>query len=248
MNNHIAFFSIVFILAWSIVQGQEAQPAQQQPLKVRSIAVLDLEGSGVEPGETKTLSDALRAKILDRNVYTVMERGKVDIILQEQGFQRSGACDEDACVVEMGQLLGVDAMVVGSIGKVGQTYSVAVRMFAVQSGKIVQSASRYYKGEIDGLLTEVIDGIAEQICTAATAPSSQAKSPESEKKGSGKKAEVKQSNTVLYVGIAALVIGGGVGAYFFMKDSDEPTTEEPAKRPAFPSPPASLQFITGRGE
>ncbi len=46
-------------------------------------------------------------------------------------------------------------MVAGSIGKVGATYSIDVRIIDIQSGRIVESYARDYRGEIDGLLSEM---------------------------------------------------------------------------------------------
>ena len=42
--------------------------------------------------------------------FRVIERTEMDNILREQGFQKSGACDDENCLVEVGQLLGVNRM------------------------------------------------------------------------------------------------------------------------------------------
>jgi len=49
-------------------------------------------------------------------------------------------------------LLGVTNMVAGSVGKVGSTYSVDIRVIDVISGQIVNSLSKDHQGQIDGLL------------------------------------------------------------------------------------------------
>ncbi len=48
------------------------------------------------------------------NVFSVVERNQIDIILQEQGLSVSGAIDESKAV-DIGKLLGVDAMVLGAL-------------------------------------------------------------------------------------------------------------------------------------
>jgi hypothetical protein len=219
---------------------------------IRSIAVLDLEGSGMDAGEVKTLSDALRNSIIDNNVYTVLERGKMDVILKEQGFQQSGACTNDACAVEMGQLLGVDAMILGSIGKVGKTYSMTVRILDLSTGRILRSASQFYKGEIDGLLTETIQGIAKKICVADKPAQTASKDAVDVKKETpAKPAETPaktesvsgNSNMLLYIAIGAAALAGGIGIILFLNNSskDETTTppETTEPRPSYPAPPSA---------
>ena len=47
------------------------------------------------------------------NVFSIIERNQIDIILQEQGLSVSGAIDETQAA-DIGKLLGVDAMILGS--------------------------------------------------------------------------------------------------------------------------------------
>jgi TolB-like protein len=138
--------------------------AEETTLTVKlNVAVSTLDGRGLAEGEASTLTDALSNYLANTSKFRVMERGRMDLILKEQGFQQSGACNDAACIVEMGQLLGVDHMVTGSIGKVGQTFSMNLRVINVATGEIVRSLNRYYKGEIDGILTEILPNVASEL-------------------------------------------------------------------------------------
>jgi curli biogenesis system outer membrane secretion channel CsgG len=53
-------------------------------------------------------------KKIPTNVFSVIERDQIDIILKEQGLSVSGAIDESKAV-DIGKLLGVDAMILGSL-------------------------------------------------------------------------------------------------------------------------------------
>ncbi|MDP8207573.1 MAG: CsgG/HfaB family protein [Candidatus Electryonea clarkiae] len=87
-------------------------------------AIMDLEIGGGIPGVyQKTLSDRLRLELLNTGRFLVIERNAMEDILVEQGFQLSG-CTSDECAVQMGRLLGVDRIVAGSVGRVGETHSV----------------------------------------------------------------------------------------------------------------------------
>lgn len=75
----------------------------------------------------------------------------MDDILKEQGFQQTG-CVSKECIVEVGQLIGVEHIVGGSISKLGELYSVFARIVNVKTGEIIQMVNYDHKGDIEDLL------------------------------------------------------------------------------------------------
>jgi len=116
-----------------------------------SIALLDLEGNGISKVEARTLSDELRSVLVQSGKYIVVERNNMESILSEQGFQMSG-CTSSECAVEAGKLLGVNKMIAGSVGKLGNLYNITIRMFDVQTGQIEETVSKRHSGSIEQLL------------------------------------------------------------------------------------------------
>jgi len=129
-----------------------------------TIAILDFEGKGVSQSETSTLTDRLRDEMFKTGIYIVLERGKMDEVLTEQGFQQTG-CTTSECAVEVGRMLGVQQMVAGSIGKVGTVYTVSARIFDVQTGKILKSANYDYIGDLGQLLIKGMKAVVQQLIT-----------------------------------------------------------------------------------
>ena len=127
-----------------------------------TIAVLDFEGQGVSQSETKTLTDRLRDEMFKTDVYIVLERGKMDEVLKEQGFQQPG-CSTDECMVEVGKLIGVEKIVSGSINKVGKTYSVSSRIVNVETGDIETTGVYDHMGNIGELLTTGMKMVAYEL-------------------------------------------------------------------------------------
>jgi hypothetical protein len=112
-----------------------------------NVAVLNLKAAdGVTAGEAEIISDRLRAELFNTGNVTIMERSEMKQILAEQGFQQSGACSDEACMVQTGKLLGVQQIIAGSIGKVGSMYLINLRMFDVTTGKLVRAISRNLDG------------------------------------------------------------------------------------------------------
>ncbi|MGE5671173.1 MAG: CsgG/HfaB family protein [Fibrobacterota bacterium] len=134
-------------------------------------AVVNLKvGEGVTNGDAELISDRLRAEIFNIGNVNVMERNQMQDILKEQGFQQSGAtCTDEACLVQLGQMLGVQFLVAGSLGRLGTLYMVNVRAIDVQTGKIVRVVSVDVKGNIEDLVDH-LPRIAMQLTGVAKKP------------------------------------------------------------------------------
>jgi len=128
-----------------------------------TVAVADLRGVSVTSDEAAILTDRLRVELVRAGRFQVVERERMNAVLQEQGFQQSGACSTDECAVEMGRLLGAERIVAGTIGRIGRTYTITARMIDVGTGRIIADASHDCRCEIDDLL----GGMAEIAATLA---------------------------------------------------------------------------------
>ena len=113
------------------------------------IAILELESNGLDKSVSSTITDILINKMQASGCYRVMERSQIDKILKEQGFQNSGACSASECAVEMGRILSIQKMIIGSIGKLGNSYVINLRMIDVSSGEVLANSSRQIVGGIE---------------------------------------------------------------------------------------------------
>ena len=133
-----------------------------------TIAVLDLEALGIDQSETSVLSNRLRSLLVNMGNYKVVERSRMEEILNEQGLQQSG-CTSDECVVEVGKLLGVQKMLAGSFGKFGNVYTLELRIIDVQTGKIESSTNYDYRSEIENLLLEGVETALRKLLVGSEA-------------------------------------------------------------------------------
>ncbi|MBN1999214.1 PEGA domain-containing protein [candidate division KSB1 bacterium] len=131
------------------------------------VAVMNLDASGIDQAAIIALSDRLRSELLNTGRFDVMERDRMDEILKEQGFQQTGACTSTECVVEVGQMLGVERMIAGSVGKVGRIYTVSARMIDIETGRIMLSKTEDCECPIEKVLTTSIRNIALKLAGLA---------------------------------------------------------------------------------
>jgi hypothetical protein len=110
----------------------------------------------VDSTDAAVLTDAISDAIQASGTVQILERVKMDQVLQEQGFEQSGACDAADCAVKVGRLLGIDQIVVGSIGHLGSSFVLGLRRVDVKTGEVLFSSSRSHRGDIETLLGGVI--------------------------------------------------------------------------------------------
>ena len=101
--------------------------AQQAPRK--RVAVLDFDYATVHGGVAglfgqdvdigKGIADMLVTNLVREGTYSVIERKQLDKVLGEQNFQQSGRADPQSAV-RLAKILGVDAIIIGSITEFGR--------------------------------------------------------------------------------------------------------------------------------
>ena len=121
-----------------------------------TIAVYNLRSTSIlTQEEVEILTNHLRSILINYQKYDCLDRNRMDEILKEQGFQQSG-CTSEMCAVEAGQLLGVQKMLTGSVGKFGKLFTIELQIIDIGTSKIEQSSTYYFEGEMEKLLTEGI--------------------------------------------------------------------------------------------
>ncbi len=128
-----------------------------------TIAVYSLTSNNViSEEEAQILTNHLRASVINYPQYNLLDRSQMNEILKEQGFQQSG-CTSNECVIEAGQLLGVQKMLTGSVGKFGKLFTIELRIIDVETGRIELTATHNFQGELEKLLTDAIPAALEKL-------------------------------------------------------------------------------------
>ncbi|MFH1761222.1 MAG: CsgG/HfaB family protein [bacterium] len=232
-------------------------PGSEAQAEKGALAVLDIEMQGIAESAQKALSDLFRSELMKTGKYEVMERGKMDDIMKEQGFQQSGACTDEACLIEMGQILGVDGMVAGSIGKLGKLTLINIRKISIETGKIDKTVSqecqcqeeniplalKIVAGKLAGRdVTKELARLDEEIkSTTAQKKMDEQEKREAEAEALAKAQKKGIPGAAIITASVLLVGAAGGGIYFLMsgKDGDETppdvTGDGPLKEPPIPS-------------
>lgn len=99
-----------------------------------AIAVLDFESVGAEQHLGKAIAEIMRTELIGTDKFSVVERAQINKALSEQQLQHSGIID-DQSAVQVGKLIGADLIIVGSVVKIGSSYTINSRMIDVKTGE-----------------------------------------------------------------------------------------------------------------
>jgi TolB-like protein len=121
----------------------------------KSIAVAPFETHRVDSNYSRVVSNTL-IKNIPRDSFKVVTREDLpkisdEIALSEMGLTK---CDETNCLLEYGNLLQVNQLIVGEVMENGGTYHLTVRRFDVKSGEILGS-STLKAASIDALVNDL---------------------------------------------------------------------------------------------
>ena len=116
----------------------DIQIANDTKKVVKNIAVADFVGKNVSAAEASIVTDFLRTAFVQRGDFNVVEKANMDKILAETTFQQTG-CTSNECAIQIGKILNVQQMIVGSFSKLMDIYFVSASLVDVETGKIIKS-------------------------------------------------------------------------------------------------------------
>lgn len=148
----------------------------------RPIVVLALQPEyGVDPAVARLLSEHLVGVIRDAGAFEkVLGQSDLHQLIGEEQSRHLAQCDSEGCLAEMANSFGAGFVLRGSIGKLGTSHLLGLKLLDVSRAAIVASVSERIKGEdgdtlLDGLpaaVAKLLDNAKtpHQLKVAAPAP------------------------------------------------------------------------------
>ncbi len=121
-----------------IMDIQEGDKVYQEMKKVTRIAITEFTYGDEFNDFTRNLQDMLYTKLIQKGM-TVVEREKINQVLEELGKSFSGMIDFSTAA-EIGKMLGVEAIVVGTVADMGNSVDLRARLVDVEKGAAITAA------------------------------------------------------------------------------------------------------------
>jgi len=155
MKSRFIAVLILFIWGWQVYAQEE---------KKLTIAVAEFEALQVSASNGVTVSNFLRSALINMDLFTVVERSNMEMIMAEQKLQWSGCTTQD-CIVQMGKVLNVKKIIYGNLSKLGNKFYIVANIVNVETGNIEKSAKTQSSSleELDSVIDNLASTIAHQL-------------------------------------------------------------------------------------
>lgn len=137
-------------------------PHSLQAEEKQKITILGLEARQIEQGIADTISDTIAVELSNIGDFEVITKADMKAMLDLESQKQLMGCEDDvSCIAEIGGALGVDKIIAGSLGKIGQTYILNLSLVNVLQAKVENRVSGRVKGELDQLIDALSPMVAE---------------------------------------------------------------------------------------
>jgi hypothetical protein len=137
-----------------------------------SFAVFDIKHLGLPESVAQNLTQILAAEIKKLPGTKVVSRDDIVAMLQlEADKSRLGCTENIACLAEIGGALGVDKLVLGDAGKLGESYVISLRLIDVRRSESENRVSESFKGLEEQLMSATRHAARALLGVESDAPS-----------------------------------------------------------------------------
>ena len=149
MKSKTAFFLILLLLPFSLY-------AQ------KSIAVMNIQSAEVRPSNCIAITNYMTSELNRFVEYRIISWDDVSKMLEHHAGLQAIGCEDTECFAEIGGALGVDYIIAGDIGALGDRYVMTIRQIDINRAETVGRVSRRVTGNI-GLLMDEIPEMVEEM-------------------------------------------------------------------------------------
>lgn len=151
MMKKILIISFVLLILISFVFTNE---------KTR-VAVLDFSAKGIEKYLAEAIVENLITSLIDSGIFTVIERSQLKQLMKELSLQNSDDFN-DRLRTELGELYGVELVILGSVTKIGSNITINARGVEVETGiaKFAKNLITDSENDIPFLIPLLVDIIS----------------------------------------------------------------------------------------
>jgi|GEM_PF-2152808 TolB-like protein len=121
-----------------VMDIQEGDKTYQEMKKVTRVAITEFTYGDEFNDFTRNVQDILYTNLIQRGM-TVVEREKMEQVLKELGNTFSGMLDSSTAA-QIGKMLGVEAIVVGTVADMGNSVDLRARLVDVEKGAAITAA------------------------------------------------------------------------------------------------------------
>lgn len=123
-------------LAAASARAQSNEEGSGRAEKIK-LAVMDLGAAGVPPDLAASVTSLVANELERQEVFDVVSKAEIRAMLTHEAEKQALGCDAAAtCMSDIGSTLGVRYLVSGSLGKIGENYTLNLALTDAQASKV----------------------------------------------------------------------------------------------------------------
>ncbi len=127
-------------------------PASGGSQSRRAVAVPDFKARGLEETIVQSITEVVIKEVDRLGLFRMISMDDIRQMLEHEQSKMMLGCDDTSCLAEIGEALGVELLLAGSVGKVGDTYVVSLKLIDVRKVEVISREERTVSGKIEELL------------------------------------------------------------------------------------------------
>lgn len=150
MTTTIKLLLIRFVFFYLVATPFFAYPYDKHP----TLGFTPFESSGIDKYDASIMNSIISKSFESAGIYKTLEPSDIALRLAEQNLPPT--CSDVQCAIIAGQILGTDFFGIGSIGRIGKTYTISIQIIEIRSGRTIRNVSEFYKGNKKNFEEEII--------------------------------------------------------------------------------------------
>ncbi len=126
---------LLALSAWP--RAARAQDADPRPSA--AVSAFQFRGPGLGDA-SKLLTESVVEELRETQAFSrVVTSAEMEAVLGLERQKQLLSCDQQSCMTELAGALGVDYLIIGTVGRLGKSYLLIVKMLEMRSGRVVAS-------------------------------------------------------------------------------------------------------------
>lgn len=137
----------VFLFMWCMISTAKTDEV--------TLAVMEMDPVGVSKDTAQIVTELLHTELFKTSLFDMVERRQIRKVLEEYSLQLAGLTG-DEYEIRLGQLLSADKVLVGTVGKLGDSFIINARIIDVEKGTMdfAESTKVESESELDNACAE----------------------------------------------------------------------------------------------
>ncbi len=123
-------------------------------------AVMPLGASNIEPEVASSLTPVVAQALKSMQGVSVVSQDEIAAMLQFESQKQSLGCDDAGCFAEIGGALGVDYLVLGTVGRIEDTYMVNLKLINIKAAEVQNRVNESFRGRPADLIRAARHAVA----------------------------------------------------------------------------------------